>query len=133
MFGRLLLLFTVVPLVELALLIEVGRKIGVMNTVVIVIITGVTGAALARAQGFQVINRIQGELSQGQLPGDSLIDGVLVLAGALLLLTPGLVTDVFGFCILVPFTRLMLKSYLKDYFREKMNKGEIVANYKIEK
>jgi len=132
MFIRLLLLFTLVPLIELALLIEIGQKIGLWNTIAIVVLTGFIGAALARSEGFGIISRIQSELASGQLPGDSLIDGALVLAGALLLLTPGLITDAFGFALLLPFSRAFIKIYLKKYFNQKINTGEIHVNYKIE-
>jgi len=132
MFIRLLLLFTLVPLIELALLIEIGQEIGLWNTIAIVVLTGFIGAALARSEGFGIISRIQNELASGQLPGDSLIDGALVLAGALLLLTPGLITDAFGFALLLPFSRAFVKIYLKKYFRQKINSGEIQVNYKIE-
>ncbi len=132
MFIRLLLLFTLVPLIELALLIEIGQKIGLWNTIAIVVLTGFIGAALARSEGFGIISRIQNELASGQLPGDSLIDGALVLSGALLLLTPGLITDAFGFALLLPFSRVFVKLYLKKYFSKKINTGEIQVNYKIE-
>ncbi len=132
MFIRLLLLFTLVPLIELTLLIEIGQKIGLWNTIAIVVLTGFIGAALARSEGFGIISRIQSELASGQLPGDSLIDGALVLAGALLLLTPGLITDAFGFALLLPFSRAFVKIYLKKYFSRKINTGEIQVNYKIE-
>ncbi len=132
MFIRLLLLFTLVPLIELALLIEIGQKIGLWNTIAIVVLTGFIGAALARSEGFGIISRIQNELASGQLPGDSLIDGALVLAGALLLLTPGLITDAFGFALLLPFSRAFVKIYLKKHFSRKINTGEIQVNYKIE-
>ncbi|TDI86251.1 MAG: FxsA family protein [Caldithrix sp.] len=132
MFIRLLLLFTLVPLIELVLLIEIGQKIGLWNTIAIVVLTGFIGAALARSEGFGIISRIQNELASGQLPGDSLIDGALVLAGALLLLTPGLITDAFGFALLLPFSRAFVKIYLKKYFNQKINTGEIHVNYKIE-
>ena len=132
MFIRLLLLFTLVPLIELALLIEIGQKIGLWNTIAIVVLTGFIGAALARSEGFGIISRIQNELASGQLPGDSLIDGALVLAGALLLLTPGLITDAFGFALLLPFSRAFVKIYLKKHFSQKINSGEIQVNYKIE-
>lgn len=132
MFIRLLLLFTLVPLIELVLLIEIGQKIGLWNTIAIVVLTGFIGAALARSEGFGIISRIQNELASGQLPGDSLIDGALVLAGALFLLTPGLITDAFGFALLLPFSRAFVKIYLKKYFNQKINTGEIHVNYKIE-
>ena len=133
MFGRLFLLFTIVPLLELALLIELGGIIGVTNTIAIVIITGFIGAALARSQGFGILNRIQAEMAQGQLPGDSMVDGLLVFAGGLLLLTPGLLTDVLGFSLLIPASRSFLKTYLIRYFKSKIQNGEIHADYTVEK
>jgi len=132
MFAKLVILFTIVPLLELSLLIEIGQRIGLVYTILIVLATGFLGAALARREGFGVISRIQNELHSGQLPGDSLLDGALVLAGALLLLTPGLLTDVVGLCLLLPPTRALLKSRLKEYFRAKINTGEISANYRVE-
>ncbi len=133
MFIRLLVLFTVIPLLELALLIEVGKRVGVLNTIVVVLLTGVAGAALARSQGFGIIRRIQMELSRNQLPGDSLIEGGLILAGALLLLTPGLITDLFGFSLLLPHSRKLIRVALKHYFRAKIDKNEIQVNYRVDK
>ena len=132
MFFRLLFLFTVVPLVELALLIKVGQVIGVLNTVALVVLTGLLGATLARVQGFGVLRRIQDELATGQLPGDSLFDGVLILAGALLLLTPGILTDAFGFALLLPPSRNLVKRFLKRYFQKKLADGEIQVRYRVD-
>ncbi len=132
MFLRLLLLFTVVPLVELALLIKLGQAVGLGNTLAVVILTGLIGAALARAEGFGVLRRIQMELASGQLPGDSLLDGALVLAGGLLLLTPGLITDTFGLVLLLPFSRRLVKHSLKSYFKRKIHSGEIEVHYRVE-
>lgn len=131
MFFKLVVLFTIVPLVELSLLIELGQRFGLLTTIAVVLATGLLGAALARKEGFGVINRIQTELSRGQIPGDSLSDAALVLAGALLLLTPGLITDVVGLVLLVAPTRAVLKAYLKRYFRNKINTSEIQANYRV--
>jgi UPF0716 protein FxsA len=132
MFARLVLLFTIVPLIELLLLIELGGKIGAANTVAVVIMTGFAGAALARSQGFGILNRIQSELAQGKLPGASLLDGLFVFAGGLLLLTPGLLTDILGFCLLVPAAREPLKRYLIRHFKTKLQSGQIKAHYTVE-
>jgi UPF0716 protein FxsA len=132
MLFKLILLFTIIPLIELALLIELGKYIGVINTIAIVVLTGFTGAVLARSQGFGILNRIRNELSQGQLPGNSLIDGALILSGALLLLTPGLLTDLLGFALLTPFTRVFFRNYLKKVFRSKIQSSEIQVRYKAE-
>ncbi len=109
MFLRLLLLFTVVPLVELYLLITIGGVIGVVPTIAIVIGTGVLGAWLARWQGLAVIRRISDEMADGRIPTDALIDGLLVLVAAAVLLTPGLLTDTAGFVLLVPSSRAVVR------------------------
>lgn len=109
MFLRLLLLFTVIPLVELYLLITIGGIIGVAPTIAIVICTGVLGASLARWQGLAVLRRISEETGAGRLPTDALIDGLLVLVAAAVLLTPGLLTDMAGFVLLVPVSRAAIR------------------------
>ena len=118
MFARLLILFTVVPLVELALLIKLGNVIGLWPTIFIVIATGVLGAALARSQGTQVISAIRAEVAEGRPPTESLINGLLVLVGGVVLLTPGLLTDLLGFSFLIPFTRSWFKKKLQSRLRK---------------
>ena len=121
MFYRLLLLFTIVPFVELIVLIEVGKRIGTMSTLAIIILTGVLGASLARVQGFLVFARIRDDLNMGKLPANSLLDGLLILIGAIVLLTPGFITDILGFLLLFPVTRVMLRDPLQQYFRKKIS------------
>ncbi len=110
MFIKLLIVFTIVPVIELYVLIEAGRQIGVGATILMVFLTGIAGAYLARSQGFNLINRIQMELNQGRIPAEEMMDGAMILAGGLLLLTPGFCTDLFGFCLLTPVTRQFLRS-----------------------
>ena len=93
MLFRLILLFTLVPIIELSLLIELGRQIGPGSTIAIVIVTGVIGAYLAKYEGFKVISRIRLELGAGKIPAEGLIEGVIILAGGLLLLESQLTTD----------------------------------------
>lgn len=121
MFYRLLLLFTIVPFVELIVLIEVGKRIGTLATIAIIILTGILGASLARMQGFLILNRIREELNMGKMPTDSLIDGLLILIGAIVLLTPGFITDIIGFSLLIPFTREALREPLRQYFQNKIS------------
>lgn len=130
MFARLLILFTVVPLIELALLIKLGNVIGLWSTIFIVIATGVLGAALARSQGTQVISAIRAEVAEGRPPTESLINGLLVLVGGVVLLTPGLLTDLLGFSLLTPFTRdwfkKKLRSRLKKYAERNSGAATII-------
>ena len=114
--GRLILLFTLVPALELALLIEVGSRIGTLATIGLIVATGVLGAALARQQGLHVLGRIQAELSAGHLPASSLVDAVIVLLAGALLVTPGILTDVLGFLCLVPGFRSLVKARLRRRF-----------------
>ncbi len=109
MFLRLLLLFTVVPLIELFLLVKLGTVIGVGPTVLIVLLTGCLGAVLARWQGLGVVRRLSRDLAEGKLPAEALIDGLLILIAGAVLLTPGLLTDVFGFFLLLPAGRRIVR------------------------
>ncbi len=118
MFARLIILFTVVPLIELALLIKLGNVIGLWPTILIVIGTGVLGAALARSQGTQVVSAIRAELAEGRPPTESLLNGLLVLVGGVVLITPGLLTDLLGFSLLVPSTRNWFKRKLQGRLKK---------------
>lgn len=122
----LLAIFIGVPLVELALLIKLGTLIGLTKTLLIVIGTGVAGAALARSQGFAVLSRLQMEMEAGRLPAEELIDGACILAGGLLLLTPGIITDALGFSLLIPPARKIIKAVAKRYLQKKFDRGEVI-------
>jgi len=125
MLLRLLLLFTIVPLVELYLLIRLGTYIGAVETIAIVIGTGVVGGLLARSQGLAVVNRVRTDLNQGRVPAESLFDGLLILVSGAMLITPGLMTDGLGLFFLIPWTRQAFKSWLKRKVQEKVAQGEI--------
>jgi UPF0716 protein FxsA len=101
----LFLLFVGVPAIELWLLIEIGSIIGGAETILLIIVTGVVGASLARAQGLAVLERIRKETEAGRLPDRSMAEAALILAAGLLLITPGVITDVVGLLCLVPVTR----------------------------
>jgi UPF0716 protein FxsA len=123
MIKWLVILFTIIPLVELTLLIIIGQHVGVIYTILMLLVTGLLGAWFARQQGFYVITRIQMEISQGRMPTDSLLDGLLVFTGALLLITPGLLTDVAGFTLLVPFSRAVIRKRLRQVIQQRMQRG----------
>lgn len=124
MFLRLLLLFTVVPLLELFLLVKLGTVIGIGPTVLIVIFTGVLGAWLARWQGLGVLRRLSEDMAGGRLPTDALIDGLLILIAGAVLLTPGLITDGLGFLLLVPQGRAMVRKAVVA----RLEKSAVVAD-----
>ena len=125
MFFRLLLLFTALPLIELFILLKVGAAIGLLNTVLLVITTATLGAILARRQGIDTLHRIRQQLGNGALPAEELIDGLLILIAAVVLITPGLLTDTFGFLLLIPQTRRWLKRYVKELFNNRISRGSM--------
>lgn len=127
MLLRLLLLFTVVPLVELYLLIRLGQQIGIGGTVAIVIGTGVLGAWLARLQGLRVLRELRQRIDAGQVPTDPLIDGLLILIAGAVLLTPGLITDACGFLLLAPQVRAIVRRKIVDALRSRIGDGRPVV------
>jgi UPF0716 protein FxsA len=129
MLFKLLLIFTIIPVIELAVLIKVGGIIGTLNTIVIILITGIWGAALARSQGLRVLQRIREDMQAGILPADELFNGVMVLLGGALLLTPGFVTDVMGLLCLIPQTRFIIKKYLKHWVQSRIDSGQIYTDW----
>lgn len=122
-FTKLLLLFLIVPATELYILIEVGKKIGSLTTIGIIILTGIIGAYLVKDQGFMILKKIQNDLDEGIMPGDNLIQGAIILAGGIFLLTPGFVTDIVGFIFLIPLSRNIVKKYLLNWLRKKIKEG----------
>ena len=122
-FAYLVAVFTLVPVMELVLLIRIGAKIGALNTVSIVLLTGIGGAYLARSQGLRVLMQVKSEIQSGIMPAESLIDGVIILAGGILLLTPGFVTDITGFAALIPYTRNHIKKIIRKKMSMKINSG----------
>jgi UPF0716 protein FxsA len=124
MFIRLLAIFILLPLVELALLIQIGRWIGLGWTLALVVVTGLLGAALARQHGLRAWVAIRDELRAGRMPASALADGLLILIGGIVLLTPGLLTDLFGFAMLLPLTRNAFKKALGRRFQRAVDRGE---------
>lgn len=132
MLAKLLLLFVGLPLLEIMILIKLGQEIGFWPTLFLVVATGAAGATLARAQGLSIWYQIQGELAAGRMPAGKLVDGLLVLAGGIVLLTPGLITDMLGLALLVPLTRASFKKWLHRRFVEMSRKSETRFTYIIQ-
>ena len=105
----LVLIFFVLPIVEIAVLVSIGRVIGVGPTILALIAISVLGAVLAKREGAAVWRRFKDALQRGQVPSTQIVDGMLVLFGAALLLTPGFVTDVLGLLLLVPASREVVR------------------------
>lgn len=123
--GKLFLAFTLIPLIELAVLIKIGEYVGALPTVFLVVITGGVGVFLAKSQGLLVLSQIQEDLNSGIVPGNALVEGLLVLVGSVLLITPGLLTDISGFLLLLPFSRILIRELVKKKLRKLIEEGKV--------
>ncbi len=125
MVWKLFLLFTLIPLAELIVLIDLAGAIGLGATLGVVILTGALGAWAARTQGFYVVSRIQSEMAAGRLPGAGMVDGAMVLVGGVMLLTPGLLTDAVGFALMVPAVRGAIRIWLMKKCEKMIEQGRV--------
>ena len=117
---RFLLLFVGLPLIEFTLLMRVGEALGGWNAVLLVLLTGVLGAQLARSQGLAVLAKLQAELGAGRMPAGTLLEAVIVFVSGLLLLTPGFLTDGIGLlCLLPPVRAALVIALARSYQRAK--------------
>lgn len=124
MLLRLFLLFTIVPLVELYFLIKIGSYLGALNTILLLLATGLIGAALARLEGLRTMRQILFNLSQGILPAEEMVDGLIIFAAGVLLLTPGVLTDIAALFLLVPLSRNFFKRWLRRKFDRMVATGK---------
>lgn len=127
MIGYLLLLFILLPAADLALLLVIGSRIGLYSTLLIIVVTGFTGAILYRTQSWYTVKRTRRALEAGHVPDNEIIDGIFIIAGAALLVTPGLITDLLGFMALLPVTRGWLKRIAKRWLKRQMDNGTITV------
>jgi UPF0716 protein FxsA len=123
--GKLFLLFTAVPLLDLWLLLAIGDVIGFWPTVGLVLLTGFAGATLARIEGLRVLGAWRAALAAGRLPEEGVLSGVLVLVGAVLLVTPGVLTDVVGLALLVPASRRLAARGLRAWLARQIRSGHV--------
>ncbi|MFP4477676.1 MAG: FxsA family protein [Desulfatibacillaceae bacterium] len=124
MFTKLFLAFTIIPVVEIYVLIKVGGIIGAGPTVAIVVVTGAVGAYMARTQGMRTMRRVRDSLYSGDMPADDLIDALLIFAAGVVLLTPGFFTDATGLFLLFPPTRVIVRKQVRqrfDHFMQQQN------------
>jgi len=119
MFIYFLLLLTLIPIVELALLFQIAEAINWIPTIAIVVVTGVIGVSLAKREGIKTFARIQADLNEGKMPAAAMVEGVLILAAGLLLITPGVLTDLFGLFLLIPPCRRSVGVALSRSFRKR--------------
>lgn len=121
MFPRLLILFIGIPLIELFLFVQIGRRIGLEPTIAIVILTGFLGAVLTKRQGLQVLAKYQKALAEGRMPHAEVIEGLMILVAGAVLLTPGFLTDAIGFALLVPPVRAVVRQFAGRYLKDRVN------------
>jgi UPF0716 protein FxsA len=120
MLPLLLIIFVLVPIAELAVIIQVGQEIGVWWTIAILVLDSVLGSLLMRSQGRIAWRRFNETLQAGRPPAREVLDGVLVIFGGAFLLTPGFITDIFGAIFLIPPTRAIVRRMLVRRFSERM-------------
>ena len=119
-FIILLAAFIGIPILEFAILIEVGTRLGTLNTLLLVFGTGLVGAWLARMEGLRILYQIRREMDSGRVPSEQLFDGVLVLIAGIVLITPGLLTDAAGLLLLFPPTRYPIKRLLRRWLEKRI-------------
>lgn len=109
-----------VPIVELYVLLEIGKKIGIFSTIAIIIITGITGAYLIKKQGFYILFRVKNQMNEGIIPTDNLFEGLLVIIGGIFLITPGIISDIIGFLLVIPQSRFIVFKFVKQWLIVKL-------------
>jgi UPF0716 protein FxsA len=124
-FGKLFLLFTALPLIDLYLLLRIGNAIGGVATLALVLITGALGAMLARAEGMRVLRAFQDAVARGIMPREGVMSGALLMLGGALLITPGVITDALGLLLIVPFTRRRIAGLLAVRMQRAIERGSL--------
>jgi UPF0716 protein FxsA len=119
----LFVIFIVVPIAELYVIIKIGEAIGVLPTIALLILDSILGSMLMRHQGRAAWWRFNKALTEGRVPGREVIDGVLVIFGGALLLTPGFLTDILGAILLVPPTRALVRAVLVRRYGSRLVAG----------
>ena len=116
----LFVLFLVVPVAELAVVVTVGREIGIPETILLMVLMSAAGAFMAKRQGFRVVRAIRDRLNRGEVPGTELIDGLLILVAGVLMLTPGFLTDALALFLLVPPVRIGIRRVVRRSFERRV-------------
>ena len=113
------LFFIVIPLIEVMLFITIGKYIGLWNTIIIIIITGIIGAILVKSQGITILNKALEEIKSNKIPILSIFEGIAILIAGAFLLTPGFLTDTLGCILLIPKTRNLIISYITTHLKKR--------------
>jgi UPF0716 protein FxsA len=124
MFRILLAFIIIIPAMEIGLLLLSGKTIGVWPTIALIILTGVLGAWLAKKEGAQALKLAQIQVQNGEIPNEVILDGLCILVGGVVLLTPGFITDAAGFFLLIPTTRTIAKAGLRKLISRMIQNGQ---------
>ncbi|HJP15594.1 MAG TPA: FxsA family protein [Acidimicrobiales bacterium] len=125
--------FLIIPFIEVWILIQVADSTGLFNTIGLLIFLSVIGAWLVRREGLSVFRKAQNELIQGQLPERQILDGLLILFGGVLMLTPGFFTDFIGFCLLFPLSRILFRTVLIKRLNSRIsNQNSYIRNGRVQ-
>ena len=119
MFFYLLIIFIILPIIEISIFIQVGGFVGTFNTILIIFLTAAVGVYFVRQQGFITFQKITVELQNQQIPVQGMFDGLVILISGILLVTPGFLTDIIGFLGLIPQTRIFLLGIIKNLFLQR--------------
>lgn len=122
----LILIFVVIPAIEIGLFIWAGSQIGVIPVILIILFTGIAGISLVKQQGIETWKKVQFSMYNQEPPGEHILDGICILIGGLFLLAPGLFTDLLGFLLVIPWTRTPFKHLMYKQMIKRMKKGTIV-------
>jgi len=119
LFLYLLIIFIILPIIEISIFIQVGGFLGTFNTILIIFLTAAVGVYFVRQQGFRTFQKISSELQNQQIPVQGVFDGLVILVAGILLVTPGFLTDIIGFLGLIPQTRIFLLGIVKNLFLQR--------------
>lgn len=126
MFWILLITFIIVPIIEIALFIWTGGQLGIWAVIVLILLTGILGTIIVRYEGIQTMRRAQTSIQGGDIPKDEILEGICLLIGSVLLITPGFFTDIVGFFVVFPLTRKLFTRLIKKVIAKKIAKGTII-------
>jgi UPF0716 protein FxsA len=124
MIRLLALLFIIVPALEIWVILQTGEWIGGWETFLLIVAAGVLGAYLSKRETAKIWAEAQRQLSMGQMPGQSILDGLCVLVGGILLMTPGFLSDFVGIFLVLPFTRPFFRRLLYNWIRRRLDRGQ---------
>ena len=125
MFLRLLFILTFIPFIEIYFLIRLNDLVGFSNTLLLIVVTGILGAWLLRKQGHSILMEIQKNTQQNQMPSEAISKGFFTFIGGLLLLTPGILTDVIGLSLIFPLTQILWKKFFVGQWQQGIQSGNV--------